>query len=50
MRVPHVGDVSLPTLADVIDEARRPASTQVPPEEGDAAGDGPSADAGTPRA
>jgi len=26
MRVPHVGDVNLPTLADVIDEARRPAA------------------------
>lgn len=26
MRVPHVGDVSLPTLADIIDEARRPSA------------------------
>jgi hypothetical protein len=31
MRVPHVGDVALPTLADVIDEARTPSPT----EEGD---------------
>ncbi|KXC06784.1 hypothetical protein [Microbacterium hominis] len=36
MRVPVVSDASLPTLADVIDEARRPA----PPERGDAE-DGP---------
>ncbi|WP_454150238.1 hypothetical protein [Microbacterium lacticum] len=26
MRVPYVGDVSLPTLADIIDEARRPSA------------------------
>ena len=26
MRVPHVGDVSLPTLADIVDEARRPSA------------------------
>lgn len=50
MRVPHVGDVSLPTLADVIDEARRPAAPPEPPEEGDASEEGPSADAGAPRA
>lgn len=37
IRVPHVGDVSLPTLADIIDEARRPALPEeapTPPEEG----------------
>lgn len=38
MRVPHVGDVSLPTLADIIDEARRPSAPApegaTPPEEG----------------
>ncbi|WP_454119410.1 hypothetical protein [Microbacterium lacticum] len=37
MRVPHVGDVSLPTLADIIHEARRPALPEeapTPPEEG----------------
>lgn len=50
MRVPHVGDVSLPTLADVIDEARRPSAAPVPPEEGDAPEEDPPADAGTPRA
>lgn len=42
MRVPHVGDVTLPTLADIIDEARRP-SVPLPPEDVDAAKDaGPS--------
>lgn len=50
MRVPHVGDVALPTLADVIEEARRPTSPSEPAEEGDAPEEGPPADAGTPRA
>jgi len=50
MRVPHVGDVSLPTLSDIIDEARRPPLPPLPAEEGDTSGEGPSADAGTPRA
>lgn len=40
MRVPHVGDVTLPTLADIIDDARHgtlpPAPT--PPEEGEGGG------------
>lgn len=45
MRVPVV-DATLPTLADVIEEARRPT----PPEEGDAAEEGPQTDAGGPRA
>lgn len=40
MRVPHVGDVALPTLADVIDEARRPS----PPEEGGKEPAGPAPD------
>lgn len=40
MRVPHVGDVTLPSLADV--EAAESRS--------DAAGEAPGADAGTPRA
>ena len=31
MRVPHVGDVTLPTLADIIDEARRPSVPEMPP-------------------
>lgn len=43
MRIPHVGDVSLPTLADVIDEARSPS----PAEEGDAP---PETDENTSRA
>ena len=50
MRVPHVGDVSLPTLSDIIDEARRPAVPPVPPEEGDAENGSATADAGGPRA
>ncbi|APZ34937.1 hypothetical protein [Microbacterium aurum] len=53
MRMPHASDVSLPTLADVIDEARGPRQSESPeglPEEGDAGADAPDADAGTPRA
>lgn len=45
LRVPVV-DTSLPTLADVIEEARRPT----PPEDGEAGEEGPPAGAGTPRA
>ncbi|GAA1659025.1 hypothetical protein [Microbacterium flavum] len=47
MRVPHVGDVTLPTLADVIEEARRPSMPPAPPEEGNQS---PPADAAAPRA
>ncbi len=49
MRVPHVGDVSLPTLADVIDEARRPSLAPLAAEEGDASAADLPTDAGTPR-
>ena len=45
MRIPAVSDVTLPTLADVADEARRPT----PPEEGDAASGPPPADDNAPR-
>lgn len=45
MRIPAVSDVTLPTLADIAEEARRPA----PPEEGDAANGPPSADDNAPR-
>jgi len=45
MRVPHVGDVELPTLADVVDEARASGARSArPPKEGSAGADGPPAD------
>lgn len=50
MRVPYAGDANLPTLSDIIDEARRPSLPPLPPEEGGTGSDGSSADAGGPRA
>ena len=50
MRVPYAGDANLPTLSDIIDEARRPSLPPLPPEEGGAGSDGTPADAGGPRA
>lgn len=53
MRVPHVGDVSLPTLADIIDEARRPSAPApegaTTPEEGAAPIRSDQADENPPR-
>lgn len=45
MRIPAASDVTLPTLADVVDDARRPT----PPDEGDAGAGPPPADDNAPR-
>ncbi|MFT4052665.1 MAG: hypothetical protein QM677_10530 [Microbacterium sp.] len=51
LRVPHVGDVSLPTLADVIDEARASLPANPPPAKSeDAVADGRFSDENPPRA
>lgn len=51
MRVPHVGDVTLPTLADIIDEARHGTLPPAPkpPEEGEGGGAAPTAHENPPR-